>query len=62
MDEEGDDEQNLVGFDDGDGKTKALENHAMLNALANQLADIYGERPVIPEWARAENNCPDYYV
>jgi hypothetical protein len=62
MDEEGDGGQNLDGFDDGDGKTKALENHVMLNALANQLADIYGERPVVPEWARAENTCPDYYV
>lgn len=60
------DEQNLDGFLDGDGgeqdsKVKAIERHAMLDDLANHLAEIYGERPSVPEWARAEATCPDYY-
>lgn len=58
------DEQNLDGFDYGeeDGKRKAVERHAALENLANQLSKIYGERPVIPEWARAERTCPRYYA
>lgn len=62
-------DQNLDGFDYGDddggedgGKMKAVERHAMLENLANQLAEIYGERPVVPDWARAEATCPDYYT
>lgn len=62
-----DEDQNLDGFLEGDGgeedsKMKAIERHAMLNNLANHLAEIYGERPSIPEWARAEATCPDYYA
>ena len=57
------DEQNLDGFEGTeDGKRKAVERHAMLNNLATQLAEIYGERPVIPEWARSEAFCPDIYL
>ena len=41
---------------------KAVERHAALKNLANQLAKVYGERPVIPEWARAEITCPGYYA
>ena len=58
-------EQDLAGFEgdhEEDGKTKALERHAMLQNLANHLEGIYGERPSIPFWARAEATCPDYYL
>lgn len=35
--------------DDGNAKiNKVLENQTMLNALASDLGDIYGERPVLP--------------
>ena len=55
-------EQNLEGFDSADPKIAALDRHAQLDALANHLGDIFGERPVIPVWARAERTCPDYYL
>eukprot|EP00978_Attheya_sp_CCMP212_P006194 scaffold13993_cov51-Attheya_sp.AAC.7 len=55
-------EQDLDGFDYG-GDHKHIESQAMLDALATQLADIYGERPVLPQWARAETtSIPDYYI
>ena len=41
---------------------KAVERQAMLENMPNQLAEMYGERPVVPEWARAEATSPDYYV
>ena len=59
---EGLDEQNLEGFEVGDSKLAAVDRHAQLNELANWLGDLYGERPVIPEWATAERNCPNYYL
>jgi hypothetical protein len=55
-------EQNLDGFDAGDSKIKSLELQAQLSALANDLGALYGNRPSIPFWARAENRCPDYYA
>uniref|UniRef100_A0A7S3DUH0 Uncharacterized protein n=1 Tax=Entomoneis paludosa TaxID=265537 RepID=A0A7S3DUH0_9STRA len=57
------DEQNLEGFQVlGDTKVAAVDRHAQLNELANWLEDLYGERPAIPEWARAERSCPNYYL
>lgn len=58
---EGLNDQDLDGFDASDSKMEALDRHAQLDALANYLGDLYGERPVIPAWARAERTCPDYY-
>lgn len=57
-------EQDLEGFNFGqnDSKLKAVERQAMLNNLAIQLGSMYGERPVVPEWAHASTTCPDYYV
>jgi hypothetical protein len=56
------DDQNLEGFDvEEDGKRKAVERQAMLENLANQLGELYGERPIVPIWARAEATCPEYY-
>ena len=56
-------EQDLAGFDIAeDAKTKALENVVQLNALADHLEYLYGERPAVPSWARVENACPDYYL
>jgi len=63
--EDKDDEQNLDNFDFGGQhrkKFKALQDEAMLERLADHLGDIYGERPVVPSWARAESRVPDYYV
>lgn len=58
-------EQDLSGFDENerndDAKQAAVDRHAYLNQLANYLGMLYGERPVVPEWATAERNCPDYY-
>ena len=57
-------EQNLDGFEFGgmdDNKNEAVERQAMLENLANQLAEVYGERPIVPSWARAEATCPEYY-
>ena len=53
------DDQNLEGFefgDDKDSKNKAVEHQAMLENLANQLAAVYGERPIVPCWARLAPN------
>ena len=59
-------DQDLSGFEDNRGdsslKDRALEGQARLEMLATALGEIYGERPVVPEWARAENRCPDYYT
>ena len=57
-----DDEQNLDGFGADDLKTKALERQVQLNALADHLGDLYGARPIVPQWAMAQNTCPDYYA
>jgi hypothetical protein len=58
-----DDDQNLDGFEGAPGrKQSAVENEAFLNQLANYLGDLYGERPVVPEWAKAKNIVPDYYA
>ena len=59
---EGSNEQDLEGFDATDSKLAALERHAQLDELANYLGNLYGERPVIPTWARAERTCPNYYL
>jgi hypothetical protein len=57
------DEQNMDGFEVVvDTKLAAVDRHAQLNELANWLGDVYGERPVIPKWAMAERNCPNYYL
>ena len=57
-------EQDLGGFDSllEDSKIKALEKQAMLEILANGLGEVYGERPVVPAWARAQAACPDYFL
>jgi hypothetical protein len=58
-------EQDTEGFhvpDREQKKMKATEDHAMLERLADHLGDMYGERPVVPFWARAEARCPDYYA
>ena len=55
-------DQNLEGFEGRPGrKQTAVDNEAYLNQLANYLGDMYGERPVVPEWAKAKNIVPDYY-
>jgi hypothetical protein len=63
IDEE--DEQNLDGFNFGDReskKMKAMQDEALLERMADHLGHVYGERPVVPLWARAESRVPDYYV
>ena len=58
-------EQDLAGFEMSDRdkkKAKAEEDEAMLEHFADQMADIYGERPTIPWWARAKARIPDYYA
>ena len=57
-------EQDLGGFGSllEDSKTKALEKQAMLEMLANGLAEVYGERPIVPAWATAQAACPDYFL
>lgn len=56
-------EQDLSDFDDAaDAKTKSLEREVQLNALADHLGELYGKRPTVPSWARAENTCPEYYI
>jgi hypothetical protein len=51
------DEQSLEGYEEDlgakDSKAAALDAHTMLNAFASQLADLYGERPHVLEWAQA---------
>lgn len=56
-------EQDLDGFEPGDDKKqKAVDNEAMLHLFANYLGDLYGERPVVPDWVRAVTSCPNYYM
>jgi hypothetical protein len=57
-------DQELEGFDllDRDHKMNATEDHTMLERLTDQLGDIYGERPIVLFWVRAEARCPDYSV
>ena len=56
-------EQDLDGFEfENDKKQEAVDNEAMLHRLANHLGDLYGERPVVPDWARAATTCPSYYM
>ena len=57
-----DDDQNVEGFEGSDKKQKAVENEALLHQLANYLDDLYGERPVVPDWAKAKSVVPDYYA
>jgi hypothetical protein len=62
--EEDVDDQNLDGFEfdsEESSKQKAVERQSMLENLANQLGDLFGERPIVPMWARAESTCPAYY-
>lgn len=57
-------DQNLDGFPETEKerkKAKAEEEEAMLERFADQLENIYGERPVVPSWARAHERIPDYY-
>ena len=57
-------DQDLEGFPETDedrNKAKAEEEEAMLERFADQLENIYGERPVVPSWARAHQRIPDYY-
>ena len=57
-------DQDLEGFPETDRdrkKAKAEEEEAMLERFADQLENIYGERPVVPSWARAHQRIPDYY-
>ena len=63
LNEDDRDEQDLKGFDiEADKKQQAVDNEATLHKLANYLGYLYGERPVVPDWARAERNCLDYYT
>ena len=58
-------EQDLAGFDMSDRdkkKAKAEEDEIMLQQFADRLGDIYGERPTVPWWARANARVPNYYV
>jgi len=58
-------EQDLAGFNLSDRdkkKAKAEEDEAMLEHFADRMADIYGKRPTVPYWARANARIPDYYV
>jgi hypothetical protein len=44
---------------------KALNNEAFLHRLANALAESAiseGIRPTVPEWSRAKNKVPSYYM
>jgi hypothetical protein len=61
---EEDDEQDLIGFSKQEDtmKAAALSAEDLLNRLANQPGDLYGEQPIVSEWARAQMNCPDYYM
>ena len=57
-------DQDLEGFPETDRdrkKAKAEKEEAMLERFADQLENIYGERPVVPSWARAHQRIPDYY-
>jgi hypothetical protein len=54
-----DDDQDLGGYEEElgaeDRKAAALDSHTMLNALASQLADFYGERPSVRNGPRRED-------
>ena len=57
-------EQDLSGFDFSNRdkkKARAEEEESMLEQFADKLGEIYGERPSIPWWARADAKIPDYY-
>lgn len=59
------DEQDLEGFvlsGRDMKKARAEQNEAMLEHFADRLADVYGERPKIPSWARANARIPNYYT
>ena len=43
-------------------KAKAEEIEIMLQQFADELGDIYGERPTVPRWAHANARVPNYYV
>jgi hypothetical protein len=58
-------EQDLDRFEIPTGdkrKAKVLEDEDTLERFADYLGDIYGERPIVPRWARAEARCPDYFT
>ena len=58
-------EQDLEGFamsERDKKKAKAEEDESMLERFADQLGDIYGERPSVPWWARANAKIPSYYA
>lgn len=59
------DEQDLYGFEESDRdkeKAKAMQDEAVLERVADYLGGIYGERPIVPSWARAKARIPDYYA
>ena len=68
MEEEDDDygdKRDTTGFPlstEDANKLNANGREQMLNSLADDLAAIYGERPVILEWAEGQSNCPNYYM
>jgi hypothetical protein len=58
-------EHNLDGFEMSDRdkkKTRAEENETMLTHFADRMAGVYGERPIVPYWARANVKVPEYYT
>jgi hypothetical protein len=58
-------DQDLAGFDMSERdkkKAKAEEDEIVLQQFADQLGDIYGERPSVPWWAHANSRIPDYYA
>ena len=62
---EEEDEQNLHGFDvpaHERKKQRASDDQATLERVADHLGALYGERPVVPLWTRAEARIPDYYA
>jgi hypothetical protein len=59
--DQGSEEQDLDMFDVNNAKTKAMDSHAQLDALANYLGHLYGDMPEISAWARTERTCPNYY-
>ena len=57
-------EQDLEGFGMSNRdkkKAKAEEEETMLEHFADKLGELYGERPTIPWWGRADAKIPDYY-
>jgi hypothetical protein len=55
-------EQNLDGFNAEDARTKVLKFQTQLEALADNLGALYGDRPDVPLWARVETRCPDHFA